>query len=308
MNGFIHAILSLTLSWIRALINNLWALITSEDGGVIYQFLSQQWLRIVLALCAVGMLADLIIYFFRWRPDYIWRSRLYRARRRKQRTEPEVEEERIAPAFAQSEPEPAAPTMAYAPMQPTSVYAPAAQPTRFYSPVQELDEPVFDDEEATWEESAQPLTADWEPEQMPQFGAARPEPTTYYHDVQAGFARPVAPEQLYTPSASYQPPVHPGLDENAVRQSFGLYEDSEVLPQGIPVMRAPAFKPFTVVEETPVKQENPFARFAKRARTLVGMEDEDNALTIHDLQSTVDVSQAFHAPVYPQPLNRHKEG
>lgn len=302
MNGFTHAILSLMLSWIRALVSNVWTLINSEDGGLIYRFLSHSWLKIVLVLCAVGIAADLMIYFFRWRPDYIWRSRLHRARRSNRVDEPEVEE----PAYMPPETEPIAPTMAYAPVQqPTAVYAPAAQPTRFYTPVQDLDEPVFDEADTPWSDADQPLTPDWEPEQMPTFGSPRPEPISYYHDVQAGFARPVAPEQLYTPSPSYQSSVHPGLDEDAVRQSFGLQED--VQPQQ-PLMHAPAFKPFTVVEEEPKQQENPFARFAKRARTLVGMEDEDNAPTIRDLQSTVDVSQAFHAPVYPKPLNRHKEG
>ena len=307
MNGFTHAILSLMLSWIRALINNVWSLITSEDGGVIYQFLSRNWLRIVLALCAFGILADLIIYFFRWRPDYIWKSRW---RRRARRSRTEFPEEPADIPFEQPEPVPAAPTMAYAPVQqPTAVYAPAAQPTRFYAPVQDLEEPVFDEEDSLWEDGGQLAASEWEPLQTPAFGSPRPEPIDHYHHVQAGFARPVAPEQLYAPSPSYQSSVHPGLDEDAFRQNIGLTNEADGPSEhAVPVMRAPAFKPFTVVDETPVRAENPFARFAKRARTLVGMEDEDSGPTIRDLQSTVDVSQAFHAPVYPQPMNHHKEG
>ena len=83
MNGFVHTILSFMLSWIRALISNIWSVITSEDGGALYQFLRSRWLHIVVALFLLGVLVDLIVYFFRWRPDYIWRSRMRRPRRHK---------------------------------------------------------------------------------------------------------------------------------------------------------------------------------------------------------------------------------
>ena len=90
MNSFINAILSLMLSWIRALITRLWSLITSESGGELFRFFSQNWLKMVGVLCAAGIVADLIVYFFRWRPDYVWRSRLHRFRR-----EPEPVEEPV---------------------------------------------------------------------------------------------------------------------------------------------------------------------------------------------------------------------
>ena len=301
MNGFVHTILSFMLSWIRALISNIWSVITSEDGGALYQFLQNQWLRGVLALFLLGVLVDLIVYFFRWRPDYIWRSRMRRPRRQKA----EKRKKKAAPA---PEPDPA-PAPAY-----SASYAPSAAsaaPTRVYAPVQELSEPVFDEEAALWEEAVQPMQTDWSAQELPEFGAPRPEPIAYYHDIQAGYAPPVPPEQLYAPSASYQSPVHPGLNEDAFRQSFGLQTDEEALQErAVPVVRAPAFRPFTVVEENEPdpRTANPFARFARRARTLVGMEDEGKGPSIHDLQSTVDVSQAFHEPVYPQSSNQHREG
>ena len=137
------------------------------------------------------------------------------------------------------------------------------------------------------------------------YGTAQPEPASLYHDIQAGYAPAVPPQQLYVPSASYQMPVHPGLDEQAFRQSFGLQTDEEAMQDhAVPVMYAPAFRPFTVkdeVEEAPAPSR--LSRLARRARTFVGAEDEDRP-TIRDLQSTVDVSQAFHAPVYPQPLDK----
>lgn len=300
MNGFVHSILSFMLSWIRALIANLWALLSSEDGGAFFRFLSQNWLFIVLFLCAAGVAVDLLVYFFRWRPDYVWRTRMRRLRRKK---EPHPEPVSIPqePVYEAPAPEPA-----YAP---TAVYHPLSRP---YTEMQEMNEPLFDDGELLWEEAAAPVESDWAELEAPQFGSPRPEPAAYYHDIQAGYAPPVPPEQLYTPSPSYQAPVHPGLNEDAFRQSFGLQTDEEARQErAVPVYvkHAPAFRPFTVVDEDAASQkpDNPFARFAKRARSFVGMENEENAPTIYDLQSTVDVSQAFHEPVYPQP-NHHREG
>ena len=295
MNGFVHSILSFMLSWIRALITNLWSLLSSDDGGMLYRFLSRSWLSIVIFLCAVGVVIDLIVYFFRWRPYYVWRTRLRRLRRKKQ-SKPEAPAVDEAPLYEAPASEPL-----YAP---TSVYRPL---TRAHTEVQEMNEPLFDDGELLWENADE---TEWPEQASAQFAAPKPEPVSYYHDMQAGYAPPVPPQQLYVPSASYQTPVHPGLNEDAFRQSFGLQTDEEARQErSVPVKYAPAFRPFTVVDEdaASAKTENPFARFAKRARTLVGMEDEDHAPTIRDLQSTVDVSQAFHEPVYPQ-ANHNREG
>ena len=295
MNGFAHTILTLMLSWIRALISNLWSLLSSEDGGMLYRFLAGNWLRIVIVLCLGGVVVDLIVYFFRWRPDYVWRSRWRRLRHKQSGDEAFYEEE--APA----------PKPAYAPLyQPVQTYSPAAQQPA--AAEQALEDPVFDEEDAVWEEAAAPLETHWMPQNASDFGAPRPEPVVPWRHVEAGYAPPMPPEQLYAPSASYQSPVHPGLDEDAFRQSFGLQTDEEAVQERV-VVHAPAFRPFTVVDEEQQPQKpNPFARFARRARELVGVEDEDHRPSIHDLQSTVDVSQAFHAPVYPQPLNHHREG
>jgi len=296
MNGFVHTILSFTLSWIRALISNLWSLINSENGGLMFQFLSRSWWKIVLGLLIIGVAVDLIVYFFRWRPYYVWASKLRRLRRKKHHRAPKAE--------------PVQPPRAAQPAAPASAAAYTA-PTQVYAPVQELSEPLFDEDAAMWEEAAAPLQTEWEAQELPEFGRPQPEPAVYYRDVQSGFAPPVPPQQLYTPSASYQAPVHPGLNEDAFRQSFGLQTDEEALQErAAPVVHAPAFRPFTVVDENAQesKNDNPFARFAKRARDLVGMQDEEKGPTIRDLQSTVDVSQAFHAPVYPQPMNHDREG
>lgn len=322
MNGFVNTILSLMLSWIRALISNLWALLTSEDGGAFCQFFSAHWLTIVAGLCVACMLVDMIVYFFRWRPDYVWASkwrRLRRGRSRRSAQPPAPEAPQPQEAFCAYQPEPApdpqpaAPTAAYAPFTPsTMVYAPATQATQAWQPAQELEEPVFDDA-ALWESDV-PLEADWQmDEEEPAYGAPQPEPLAYFRDVQAGFAPAVPPEQLYQPSRSYQPPVqepdetpvHPGLDEETFRQSVGLEEAPE--PR-TPVMRAPVFRPYTVTAEPrpDPQSQGAFQRFAQRARDFMAM-DETERKTIRDLQSNVDVSKAFHEPVYPQSFDQDEE-
>lgn len=303
MNGFANTLLSFILSWIRTLINNLWGIVTSEDGGLLYQFFAQNWHVLVLILLIAGLLIDRLVYFFRWRPDYVWRSRLRRLRSRRQKPEPAETVDQEHPEPVSFEPtaayQPAAaPTMAYAPLK-MSGGTPAEVYTQVYAPAQ-TDEPVFDEPVAQWEEPD-----DWQQETLVGFGQPRPEPLTYYHDMQAGFAPAIPPEQLYAPRVQPQEaaPVHPGLDEESFRQRFGL-EESE--PQPVPVMRAPAFRPFTVREEEvePAKPQSAFSRFAQRARTLVSAEDEDRPLTFRDLHTTVDVSKAFHDPVYPQSMKK----
>ena len=298
MNGVANSILSFLLSWIRALVYNLWAVVNSDDGGAAFVFLAGHWKTILLFLCVGGLIIDRIVYLLRWRPYYVWASRRdARRSSRQEKKQPPIQAEQ--PVWEDSEPvyetagfQPV-PTLAYAPLS-----QPVQQPTQYYAPVEE-DEPVFDDPSMNWEDAQQ---EDWQQETLVAFGKPRPEPVSYYRDVQAGFAPAVPPEQLYAPRQPYQQEqqtaVHPGLDDMAFRQSFGLEEEE---PQPIPVMRAPAFRPFTAPRDedvAPAKAQNPFARLARRARNLVG--DDDENLSIRDLQSTVDVSQAFHEPVYPQ--------
>lgn len=307
MNGFVNTLLSVALSWIRALISHLWSLLNSENGGVFFRFFSAHWLTIVICLCVVCMLVDLIVYFFRWRPDYVWAAK-WRRLRRKRPSRAEEPEEDMQPQEAFStyqQPAPSAPASAYAPLQASAAYAPVHQPTQVWKPVQEeAEEPLFDDA-ALWE-TEEPMDLEWEQQEEPAFGSPRPEPLAYFRDMQAGFAPPVPPEQLYAPPARQEPEVpavHPGLDVETFRQTIGLDEPAETA--AAPVVRAQAFRPFTAAAEPePEKPHGALHRFARKARDLMALDDEQKS--IRDLQSSVHVSKAFHEPVYPQSF-RHDE-
>ena len=362
MNGFANAILTLLLSWMRVLVNDLWRLLSSEDAGILYRFLAANWKLVVLILCAGGFVIDRIVYLIRWRPYYVWSSKLGRLRRRRagrhggmEASEaeaafpvqeppgiqeppvpdspdsyvPESFEQAYAPAFdatrayapaADFAPAPQSPgmdqaTVQYAPLEQGPFYAPYTQP---YQPPQDLD-PVFDDAEDRWEEGDALVRPLWDnpAEGMDSsFGAPRPEPIQFIRDMQAGFAPPRPPEELYAPPpAAEASPVHPGLDAEEFRERLGLtqapplstpQEEPEEAQEGRPVMQPPVFHPFTMRSDAPAPTQGRGAlrRLAKKARDLVGVDDEDHRPTIHDLQTTVDVTQAFHEPVYPQPRDQ----
>lgn len=362
MNGFANAILTLLLSWMRVLINDLWRLLSSEDAGILYRFLAANWKLVVLILCAGGFVIDRIVYLIRWRPYYVWSSKLGRLRRRRAGRHGGMEASEAEAAYPAQEPpvpddpDPYAPeafgetyvpdfdvtrayapaadfapssqspgmdqaTVQYAPLEQDPFYTPYTQP---YQPPQDLD-PVFDDAEDRWEEAdalVRPLWNNPAKGMDTSFGEPRPEPIQFIRDMQAGFAPPKPPEELYAPPAAPVPPpavestpVHPGLDAEEFRERLGLtqapplstpQEEPEEAQEGRPVMQPPVFHPFTMRSDAPAPTQGRGAlrRLAKKARDLVGVDDEDHRPTIHGLQTTVDVTQAFHEPVYPQPRDQ----
>ena len=213
-------------------------------------------------------------------------------------------------------------TVQYAPLEQGPLYAPYSQP---YQPPQDLD-PVFDETEERWEEGDALVRPLWDnpAEGMDSsFGAPRPEPIQSIRDMQAGFAPPRPPEELYAPPpappapppAAESRPVHPGLDAAEFRERLGLTqptplssaeEENVDTPEAQPAMKPPVFHPFTMRTgaQAPTSGGSALRRLAKKARDLVGVDDEDHRPTIHDLQSTVDVTQAFHEPVYPRPRDQ----
>ena len=330
MNGLANAILTLLLGWLRSIVDRVWSLINSDSGSRFLGFLSENWLTILLVLGAGGFVLDKIIYLIRWRPFSV---------RRRRREQQELAESGDGywpqqPAYPQAVP---AAASAYAPApvqeaqppvdQPVAwdapsydVPEPAADQTAVYSrpvvdhnayrpPLESID-PVFDDQ-AAWADSDalvnEPVYS------QPVSPAAPPVSERYLQDVQAGFARPVSPEQMYAqPQPSPTPEtaepiealqVHPGLDEELFRRSMGLSYSDEPL-QDPENQYAVNFTPFTKKaepEQPAKKNRNPFLNLMR----LVG--DDAAKPSIHDLQNSVDVREAFREPVYPKPLYRNED-
>lgn len=334
MNGLANAILTLLLGWLRVIINRFWSLVNSDTGTSFQHFLSKHWLTILVVLLVGGYLLDRIIYLIRWQPFQVW---LRRRRGKKQQEEPIVSRfepvEDLYPAQAE-EPyydqpydAPADPpyresTAVYHPRpaagaEQTAVYAHSGIKRSAYLPPIENVDPIFDEEQTPWAE-ADPLVS--APEHT---RAAVPVTHEYMKDVQAGFARPVQPEKLYTPipqepvysvPAPGSQPVHPGLDADALRRSMGLNQPQEqTVPHDLPdAAEEVRQEPPLATDFTPFTQKDPQQSEQKKSRNpfmnLMRLVGEDSSRpSINDLQKTVDVRTAFHDPVFPRQPGHDEE-
>lgn len=92
MGTLTDSLFTVLMSWVRGLVNALWALFSSDHTTAL-EFLGKNWLLIALVLIAAGLVIDWIIWLLRWQPYHLWAQR---ARRLLRIEEPEEEEE--APA------------------------------------------------------------------------------------------------------------------------------------------------------------------------------------------------------------------
>ena len=164
------------------------------------------------------------------------------------------------------------------------------------------DELRYDDDPINWQ--TPPSTVDIYAPRTPQDGHKRQD--QYLEDVRSGFAPQPTPEQLYAkrPDPSVSEPIHPGLDLETFQQNIGLTSSQtlDVVDRQSPEEAYPSFTPFPVAEhaEPAALKTRGLGALAKKARSFVNGEDERNPLSIRDLQATVDMKSAFHAPVYPK--------
>lgn len=210
---------------------------------------------------------------------------------------------------------------------PTSTYQAVSYQAPLYSePL--ADDLRYDDDPNGWEEpiwqpmqSSQAMQPDPNPAagMVSKFGSPQPEPLHALQDMQATFAPKVAPEPYYPAGerAPFPPeppparPVHPGLDLETFHQNIGLTQpDALTSARANPADAYPDFVPYSEAAQIPDGEPaHPrlFGSLAKRARTFVSGEDERNPRSIHDMQPTVDVKNAFHSPVYPRKKSESEE-
>ena len=340
MNGFTNAILSLLLSWIKVIINQFWNLLSSETGEQLVSFLSEKWWVLLLVLCGGGLVIDLIVYLARWRPDIVWRNR-----RRQKREKWDEEYEAAQPEGYQwetySDPYPDEDVVyrgsrsagyATAGFQPVRgkraldvetqriapYVTPPAQQMNYAPPVQSAPapqtpedfDPVFDEDAPIQWSEGDTLVASAPPKRMqPTFGVPQQKPASYFRDMQAGYAPPIPPEQMYAPQVSGPEstgPVHPGLDAESLRKNIGL------VPAGALIQDDPKAEEEQVIaintnplmgeSDTQARSQTFFTTLARKARDLMGTGDEVKR-TIYDLQPPVDMRSGFREPAYPKPLS-----
>ncbi len=77
MGAWADSLFTVLMSWVRALVNGIWALFSS-DHTTILEFLGKNWLAIALVLVAAGLVIDWLVWLVRWQPYHLWASRIRR--------------------------------------------------------------------------------------------------------------------------------------------------------------------------------------------------------------------------------------
>ena len=212
------------------------------------------------------------------------------------------------------------------PFSPDASFAPTVSYTAvpFHTPIAPepfTDEPRFDDDLEPWS-APQSAYDDFAPRAAPErnlaagikpvFGTPQPEPAHYLQALQSDYAPQTMPEQFYPPvmDAPVNEQVHPGLDLETFQQNIGIANPATLEDSNRHTERAyPDFTPFPVASQTDATINKPrgLGALAKKARSFVSGEDERNPRSIHDIQTSVDMKSAFHAPVYPKKSHESEE-
>ena len=90
MGTLADSLFNLLMGWVRALVNAIWALFTT-DHTTLLEFLGKNWVLIVVVILAAGLAIDWLVWLIRWQPYHLWARRALRFLRM---PEPEQEEKR----------------------------------------------------------------------------------------------------------------------------------------------------------------------------------------------------------------------
>ena len=95
MGAWADSLFTVLMSWVRALVNGIWALFSS-DHTTILEFLGKNWIMIAAVLIAAGLVIDWLVWLVRWQPYHLWARRLRRLLRIPDPQEDEEEPRRRA--------------------------------------------------------------------------------------------------------------------------------------------------------------------------------------------------------------------
>ena len=74
MGNFANTLFSSLLGWLRGAAAWLWSFISNPESGGLIVWIAENWLTLIILLCAACMLIDFIVYLIRWRPYKVWAS------------------------------------------------------------------------------------------------------------------------------------------------------------------------------------------------------------------------------------------
>lgn len=157
MGDFANTLFSVLLGWIRTAAEWLWSITGSQNNGGVIGWIGENWLTLIVIVCAAGLLMDFFVHMLRWKPYKVWASFFRRITGRTGKDEPsdsgrlrrqwmyadgtteydeipvEDEPEAIPSLPPQPQPAPSAPEMYLEPapvedVRPAAAYSPYARP------------------------------------------------------------------------------------------------------------------------------------------------------------------------------------
>ncbi len=281
MNAVADWLFTFLLGWTGNLFNGAWRSISSNSAGL-NSFFSVIWLPLLLILLFAGTAIDFIVWFIRWRPHYVWRSRALRrlaARRRdipvpEQPDMPDQYRGQIAEWVAEEEP-PLPELWESAPVEETysgydeprqdtpgpetydpALYMPALEPMPAFSDVSYQDDAPYESETPTPYAVG---TADMQ-ETVPGQPLFTPEMQRFY----SSYAEPVTDNTPSPPARRRRSNRHQTAEEKPRRASLGgllhrFSPDDEEVLEGLPppVSQEKAFRNPVYPDSYPFRPENP---------------------------------------------------
>ena len=87
MGNFANTLFSSLLGWLRGAALWLWNYLSNPESGGFIVWVADNWLVLIILLCAACMLVDFIVYMIRWQPYKVWGSFFRRLTGRKEAAE-----------------------------------------------------------------------------------------------------------------------------------------------------------------------------------------------------------------------------
>lgn len=88
MGDFANTLFSVLLGWIRTAAEWLWSITGSQNNGGMVGWIGENWLTLIIIVCAAGMLMDFFVHMLRWKPYKVWASFFRRITGRSGKDEP----------------------------------------------------------------------------------------------------------------------------------------------------------------------------------------------------------------------------
>lgn len=74
MGSFANSLFKIMLGWLQTAVSAVWSAFTSENGNSVFNWIGRHWILLAGILCVIGLVTDLCVYIFRWKPYKVWKS------------------------------------------------------------------------------------------------------------------------------------------------------------------------------------------------------------------------------------------